>query len=109
MLAATQFSQGRSVALDPVTQGPDMNQLDSASLLAPNFWGHRGPGSVLTRLVIIGPYPTPDFFDLLPSELRVKPKSVLLVVDDGWSANYVEGIEERLARLRIEHRVRYAS
>ena len=66
------------------------------------FWGkperHRGKAAAL---YVIGPYPTAEFLAKLKDALR--PKKLIVAVDEGWSNRQIEGI----ARL-VQKGLRYA-
>jgi hypothetical protein len=70
----------------------------------PRLWGRPRSGGVLEHLMVIGPYPSADFFDELKQ--RFNPKRVLLVVDEGWGDTDIAKIRERFPAGKLW--VRYA-
>lgn len=83
-------------------------QLEPAELQelwAPAYWGHPGPGFVLDRLTVVGPYPSLGFFKEVRS--RFAPRSIYLVVDESWRESEIEDIRALFSKGTVK--VRYAS
>lgn len=66
-----------------------------------------GPkGYHLAELLVVNPYPVPDFFRDVAKALR--PKHCVLVVDDGWPPSRIEAVQRVLRRAKVRatiHRV----
>lgn len=51
-----------------------------------------GDSFKLSKVTIVGPYPTKDFFEFLRKNM--KPSEVVLFVDDGWPNEKLDEIVE---------------
>lgn len=64
-----------------------------SELLSPVLWGRpSGNHKRADRLVVVGPYPSAEFFTQVKEILA--PKHVTLVVDEGWREQVIESIRE---------------
>ena len=70
--------------------------------------GSIGKKFNLSKIVIIGPYPTKDFFDQLVTHL---PKKIVLIVDDGWPQDRLQEISDackaKKCKLKIQRVASY--
>jgi hypothetical protein len=58
-------------------------------------------------MIVVGPYPTVDFFARLPRAMR--PRTLVLIVDDAWSPVEIQRIADWCTGNRCKLKVRYAS
>ena len=90
---------------DKERQSPTGPRGSASGLLTPALWLPEGVQPVLKRLIVLGPYPTKEFFQDI---VRVyDPKEILLVVDEGCNRDEVDRIASSLGSRKFQ--VRYAS
>ena len=65
-----------------------MSDESTTDLFDSRLWGRPDSKAVLEKLVVVGPYPSTDFFKSIKQ--RFAPRDVLLVVDEGGGSSAVE-------------------
>ncbi|WP_295385544.1 hypothetical protein [uncultured Thiodictyon sp.] len=55
----------------------------------------------LVRVIVVGPYPTREFFQTIAESLF--PKNITLYADDGWPLDQLEDIEKYLNTAQITY------
>src|SRR4051812_33990043 len=77
-----------------------------SELLAPAIWTIGASHPVLEHLLVIGPYPTVDFFRTFVK--RFHPRNVTLVADEGCNKDVLASIRQYLRGENIVPAVRFA-